>query len=120
MFGFASVGHFFASVAKNAVKFAKSAGPVLTKIDAKIEANKPLIEEITKLVSPKAAQIEDASFALFGKVAHAIQSGSDATSANGLSISLDKAFIDEFKALLPAVEEFAANHGIAKPVVPTV
>ena len=118
MFGFKDVGHFFASAAKQVVKFAKGVGPVVAKIDTKVEDNRALIENLTKLVSPQAASIEDAAFNLFGKVCHALEDGSDAAVANGLNLQLDKDFIAEFKLLLPAVKQFAADQGIAPPVTP--
>ncbi len=114
-FGFVSIGHFFASVGKDVVKFAKAAGPVVSKIDAKVEANKPVIEAVSGLISPQAASIEDAAFALFGKAAHAIQSNTDAVNAGGLNLQLDTQTVEDLKALLPAVEQFAAHRGIVKP-----
>lgn len=119
MFGFKDLAHFFASTAKKVVGIAKAVGPVAAKVDAKVEGNKELIENLTKLVDPRAAAIEDAAFNLFGKVCHALETGSDAANANGLSLSLDKDFITEFKTLLPAVKEFAASQGTVPPTTPT-
>lgn len=114
-FGFSSIGHFFASVGKDIVKFAKAAGPVVNKIDKTVEANLPLIEGLSALVSPKAPAIEDAAYALFGKVAHAISEASDAANANGLNLALDAQTVADMKSLLPAVEQFAIDRGIYKP-----
>jgi len=115
MFGFVSVSHWVASVGKKIKAFASAAGPVLAKIDHTIEANLPVIEGLTKLVSPQAAAIEDAAYNLFGQVVDAAQKGGAAAAQNGLSLSLDKDFVAAIQALIPAIEEFARNHGVQKP-----
>lgn len=114
-FGFQSIEHFFASVGKDVVKFAKAVGPQVAKADATLEANKPLIEGLTSLVSPQAAAIEDAAFALLGKASAAASDVSNAANAGGLSLSLDAQTIADIKALYPAIEAFAASRGIVKP-----
>lgn len=114
-FGFQSIGHFFASVGKDVVKFAKAAGPVAAKIDVAVEANKPLIEGLSSLISPAAPAIEDAAFALFGKVAEALQDGSAAANQNGLNLQLDVQAVNDIKALLAHVEAFAGARGVVKP-----
>jgi len=115
MFGFQSVSHWVASVAKKIKSFAISAGPVLAKIDSTVEANLPVIEALTKLVSPQAAAIEDAAYHLFGQVVDAAQKAGAAAAQNGLSIQLDKDVVAAIQALIPAIEEFAKNHGVQKP-----
>src|SRR5579864_8308893 len=105
-FGFKSIGHFFASVGKDLVGLAKSAGPVLAKVDATVTANAPVIEAVTALIDPAAVAIEQAAFALFGTAMQAIQAADQAALANGLNVQLDVATITDLKALAPAVEQF--------------
>jgi hypothetical protein len=114
-FGFKSVSHFFASVGKDLVSLAKSAGPVVSKIDATVVANAPAIEAATALVDPSAVAIENAAFSLFGSAVQAIQTADQAALDKGLDLSLDAQTVTDLKTLIPAVEKFAQAKGQVKP-----
>jgi ABC-type transporter Mla subunit MlaD len=117
MFGFTSVSHFFARMGKDIVQVAKLAGPLAAKVDRTLEANKPLIEGLSALISPAAPAIEDAAFALLGHVAGALQSTSAAVDQKGLNLQLDQETIAAIKALLPEIEAFAHARGMVKPAI---
>lgn len=121
-FGFASIGHFFASVAQDVVKFSKAAAPVI----AKIESSEQTVELLSGLVFPEAVLFERGAYALLGQAAQAVQDTGSVAGANGLSLILDKQMVADIAALIPAIEAYAKQFGVAKPgtttpviVVPT-
>ena len=67
-------------------------------------ADAATIESVTGLISPAAAKIETAAFALFGIVVKAIQDGQSAAAAGGVNITLDQSTVNDIKALIPAVQ----------------
>jgi len=84
--GFKNLGHFIAAGAKKFVAFVKNdLDPAL----AKIEAEKGLIEAVTRVVCPQAVEIEDTAFFALGVFGQAIDGLSDATAADGINVKLD-------------------------------
>ena len=59
---------------------------------------------VPALVSPQAANIERAGFAVLGVVIKAIDDGGTAAGANGLNVSLDAQLIADVKASAAAVK----------------
>jgi hypothetical protein len=98
-----SVEHALATAASDTVKVAKfvetSVLPVLKKAQAD-----PTSEAVTSLVSPQAANIERAGFAVLGVVIKAIDDASTAVGANGLNVSLDAQLVADIKAIAAAVK----------------
>ena len=68
------------------------------------EANSSTIEAITALISPQAAKVEVAGYALLGVAITAIEAAEAAGNAGGINISLDSATVSDIKALIPAVK----------------
>lgn len=113
-FSFSSIGHFFASVANDIVKVAKVVGPIYTKIDSA----EPTVELLSSLVFPSAVPLERGAFALLGMAAQVVQEAGDAAGAGGLNITLDQQLVQDIKTLIPAIEAYAKQFGITKPVTP--
>lgn len=107
-FGFASIGHALASVAHDIVKAAKW----VAGIEQKIQAQAPLIEALSGIVSPQAAAIERGAFACLGIIASAVHDAGDAAAANGLDIKLDAQLVADVKAILPELQKALAAAGI--------
>jgi len=110
-FGFASVGHFFASVFHDihvGLQFVeKKALPA-------IEAAAPIIEGITGLIDPPAVILERAAFQALGVVTAAVSSADAAAVQNGLNISLDAQAVADFKALIATFEKELTTAGVLK------
>jgi hypothetical protein len=68
------------------------------------EANEATIEAVTSLVSPQAANIELAGFAVLGVVINAIDDTGTAAGASGLNIPLDAQLIADIKSIASAVK----------------
>lgn len=111
-FSFASVGHFFASVAQDVVKISKVTVPIV----AKLEEAAPTIELVSGLIYPEASAIERGAFALLGMASQAVQDAGDTAASSGVNLSLDKQTIADIQALIPAIEAYAKQFGVAKPV----
>jgi hypothetical protein len=94
--GIKSIGHAFAVVAQDIVKFAHK----LEAAAVKVQAAAPVVEALTSMIDPRAAAIERAAFYLFGKVTDAVHTAGDAASANGLNLSLDATEVAEIKELI--------------------
>jgi hypothetical protein len=62
------------------------------------------IETVTGLVSPQAANIERAGFAVLGVVINAIDAAGAAAGANGLNVSFDAQLVADIKAIASAVK----------------
>ena len=58
---------------------------------------------MTALVSPQAANIERAGFAVLGVVINAIDAAGAAAGANGLNVTLDAQLVADIKAIAAAV-----------------
>jgi hypothetical protein len=66
---------------------------------------------VPALVSPQAANIERAGFAVLGVVIKAIDDGGTAAGANGLNVSLDAQLVSDIKAIAAAGEGRGAGFG---------
>jgi hypothetical protein len=101
--------HAFASAAKDIVSASKvistSVLPVLTKASAQAST----IEAVTGLVSPAAANVERAAFAVLGVIIKAINDSTQVVAAGGLNVQLDAALVADVKAIIPAVKTQAAS-----------
>ena len=111
-FSFKNVGHFFATVASDIVKGARAAATVMLQV----RKAEPEVEGITALLFPQAVELERGAFALFGLAAQAVSEAGDAAAVNGLNITLDQQLINDIKALVQAIEQYAKTAGLSKPV----
>jgi hypothetical protein len=84
-----SVEHALAVAASDVVKTAKFVETSVLPVLKQAQANQSTIESITSLVSPSAANIERAGFAVLGVVINALDAAGTAAGANGLNVSLD-------------------------------
>jgi hypothetical protein len=114
-FSFKNIGHFFATVAGDIVKGAKAVAGVMLKV----EQAEPQVEAVSSLFFPQAVELERGAFALLGMAAQAVTEAGNAASANGVNIALDAQLIADIKALIPAIEQYAASVGVAKPAATT-
>jgi hypothetical protein len=74
------------------------------------QANQSTIETVTSLVSPQAANIERAGFAVLGVIIHAIDAAGSAAGANGLNVTLAPATGSAIsRQLLSPVQERTAS-----------
>jgi len=110
-FSFKNIGHFFATVAGDVVKGARSVAGAM----AKAQKAEPEIEALTALFFPQAVELERGAFALLGMAAQAVTEAGDSAEANGLNIALDKQLVADIKALIGAIEQYAKTAGMAKP-----
>jgi hypothetical protein len=76
---------------------------------ADVDKDAPEVEALIELAFPGAAQIEQTALSAFEVIATAVEGAGPAASANGLSVSLDKALIADIQAVLPALKNFAAK-----------
>jgi hypothetical protein len=84
-----------------AAKFVEvSVLPVLKKA----QADQSTIEAVTALISPQAANIERAGFAVLGVVINALDAAGAVAGANGLNVSLDAQLVADIKAIAAAVK----------------
>lgn len=104
-----SVEHAFAAAAKDAVSTAKFVEQKVLPVLQKANADATTIENITSLVSPQAANIERAAFAVLGVVIKAIQDAGTAANSSGLNISLDQTVVADVKAVAPAITALATT-----------
>jgi hypothetical protein len=87
------------------VKVAKFVETNVLPVLKSAQANQSAIESVTSLVSPQAANIERAGFAVFGVVINAIDAaGAAAAGANGLNVTLDAQLVADVKAIAAAVK----------------
>lgn len=114
-FSFKNIGHFFATVAGDIVKGAKAVAGVMLKV----EQAEPQVEAVSSLFFPQAVELERGAFALLGMAAQAVTEAGSAAAANGVNIALDAQLIADIKALIPAIEQYAASVGVAKPAATT-
>ena len=68
------------------------------------QANESTIESVTSLISPRAANIERAGFAVLGVVINALDAAGAAAGANGLNVTLDAQLVADIKAIAFAVK----------------
>jgi hypothetical protein len=95
-FTWQNVGHAFASLFKDVVTVSKKAEVVLSSI----QAEAPLVESLTTLVSPGAAAVEQLAFGALGSVVAVVHSTEDAAMANGINVSFDASVVAEIKAII--------------------
>jgi hypothetical protein len=78
-------------------------------IVADVDKDAPEVEALVELAFPGAAAIEQTALAAFESIATAVEAAGPTASANGLSVSLDKALIADIQSVLPALKAFAAK-----------
>jgi len=108
MFLLNSLGHAFATSANDLVKVAKFVEAKVLPELQKANAAASTVESITGLVSPQAANVERIGFGLLGLVIKAIQDAEAAGNSGGVNVALDATFVDDVKAIIPAVTAQAA------------
>ena len=99
-----SVEHALAVAASDVVKTAKFVETSVLPVLKNAQANQSTIESITSLVSPSAANIERAGFAVLGVVINALDAAGAAAGANGLNVSFDAQLVADIKAIAAAVK----------------
>ena len=99
-----SVEHALAVAASDVVKVARFVETSLLPALKTAKAEESTIEAVTSLVSPQAANIERAAFAVLGVVINALDAAGAAAGANGLNVSLDGQLIADIKATAAAVK----------------
>lgn len=99
-FGFASIGHFFASAFHDIVNGAKAVAIASNKA----AGAETTIEGITALFSPEAATVERAAFYLLGKVAEAAVDLENPT----LTVTFVETEVADIKAVLAAFPDLIA------------
>src|SRR6516164_10924810 len=99
-----SIEHALAVAASDTVKAAKFVEVSVVPVLKKAQADQSTIEAVTALVSPQAANIERAAFAVLGVVINALDAAGAAVGANGLNATLDAQLIADIKAIAAALK----------------
>jgi hypothetical protein len=99
-----SVEHALAVAASDTVKAAKFVETSVLPVLKKAQADQSTIEAVTALVSPQAANIERAGFAVLGVIINALDAAGAAAGANGLNVTLDAQLVADVKAIAAAVK----------------
>jgi hypothetical protein len=99
-----SVEHALAVAAQDVVKTAKFVETSVLPVLKTAQANESTIESVTALVSPQAANIERAGFAVLGVVINALDTAGAAAGANGLNVTLDAQLVADIKAIAAVVK----------------
>jgi len=99
-----SIEHALAFVASDTVKVTKSVETSVLPVLRTVQAQASTIEAVTSLVSPQAANIERAGFAVLGVVTNTIDAAGAAAGANGLNVTLDAQLVADIKAIAAAVK----------------
>ena len=99
-----SVEHALAVAAQDVVKTVKFVETSVLPVLKSAQANESTIESVTSLVSPSAANIERAGFAVLGVVINALDAAGAAAGANGLNVSFDAQLVADIKAIAAAVK----------------
>ena len=99
-----SVEHALATAASDTVKVARFVETSVLPVLKKVQADESTIEAVTGLVSPQAANIERAGFAVLGVVINAMDAAGAAAGANGLNVTLDAQLVADVKAIAAAVK----------------
>lgn len=110
-FTWSSIGHAFASVFKDVVTVSKKVEIVLSDV----EAEAPVIEALTTLVSPGAAAVEQIAFGALGSLIAAVHGLENAASVNGVNVSFDATVVAEIKALILQFPQIVAQVEAAFP-----
>ena len=98
-----SVEHALAK-AIDTVKVARFVETSVLPVLKSAPAKESTIEAVTSFVSPQAANIERAAFAVLGVVINALDAAQAAAGANGLNVTLDAQLVADVKAIAPAVK----------------
>src|SRR5215469_18207492 len=98
-----SIEHSLAVAASDTVKAAKFVEVSVLPVLKKAQADQSTIEAITSLVSPQAANIERAAFAVLGVIINALDAAGAAAGANGLNVTLDARPVADIKSIAPLV-----------------
>ena len=101
-----------AKAIKSAVSAAAAEAPALV---ADLQKAAPTIEGLTALAAPQFVAVEQLAFNAFGVVANAVEAAGPAAAANGVSITLDQALINDVKAVLPAIKSFMSKNSTSAP-----
>lgn len=113
-FGIKTFEHAVAVVASDIVKVAKKISSVIPIV----QGTETTVETITSVIDPLAVPLERAAYASLGILAKVVNDIPTLTSANttaptqATTITLDVEFINELKALLPALKAQFAAQGI--------
>ena len=99
-----SIEHSLAAAAIDTVKAAEFVEVSVLPVLKKAQADQSTIEAVTALVSPQAANIERAGFAVLGVIINALDAAGAAAGANGLNVTLDAQLVADVKAIAPAVK----------------
>jgi hypothetical protein len=99
-----NVEHALATAATDTVKAAKFVEVSVLPVLKKAQADQSTIEAVTSLVSPQAANIERAGFAVLGVVINTLDAAGAAADADGLNVSLDTQLVADIKAIAAAVK----------------
>ena len=99
-----SVEHALATAASDVVKVARFVETAVLPVLKTAKAEESTIEAVTSLISPSAANIERAGFAVLGVVIQALDTAGAAAGANGLNVTLDAQLVADVKAIAAAVK----------------
>jgi hypothetical protein len=99
-----TVDHAYAAAAKDVVAAANFVQGKVLPVLQKANTQAATIEAITGLVSPAAANVERAAFAVLGTIIKSIEAAGSAVASGGLNIQLDAALVADVKAIMPAVK----------------
>jgi hypothetical protein len=113
-FGWASIGHFFASAFHDISVGAKA----VEKAGVAVAKNQTLAEDLTSLipgVGTQAAALERIAFGVFGQVVGVATAVDTAASANGINVQFDAEMVADIKALIAQFPSIVAQ---AKAVFP--
>lgn len=113
MFMFKTLGHFFASLAHDVTVGIQFLGKHEKQIDTVMQAGATIASAIDPALAPIATEIERAGEAVLGEVFAVVSKVDAAAEAKGVSITLDKAAVAEFKVLLQKIE--ALKPGSTQP-----
>lgn len=102
-----SISHAFAIAAQDIVKAGRIITTTVLPTLQRAQADAPVIEAVTGLVSPQAANIERSAFAVLGLVIKAIDDAATAANAGGVNISLDASVVSDIRAIMSAVKAVA-------------
>jgi hypothetical protein len=115
-----TVDHAYAAAAKDVVSAANFVQSKVLPVLKNASTQAATIEAITSLVSPAAANVERAAFAVLGTIIKSIEAAGAAAVAGGLNVQLDAALIADVKSIIPAVKsQTALPTGVVTAVKPS-
>lgn len=120
-----SIKNEFGHAAADIVKVGKAIKAAVVRAAAEapalvddLQKAAPTIEGLTALAAPQFVAVEQMAFNAVGVIAKAVEDAGPAALANGVVVSLDKAFITDMKAILPALRSFMASNGSSASSAP--